>query len=112
MISNQNVSLDTLGSGLKCVVCHSPASAVDYFGVVVNAGSRDVEHTIFKGTGRRRSWHILNRMESVGGELNAFTSKESTTIYTVAPAGNLLRSADLIADLVTDSRFPESKLDK
>lgn len=123
MISNQNVSLDTLGNGLKCVVCHSPASAVDYFGVVVNAGSRDdypgadglahfVEHTIFKGTGRRRSWHILNRMESVGGELNAFTSKESTTIYTIAPAGNLLRSADLIADLVTDSRFPESELDK
>lgn len=42
---------------------------------------------LFKGTSRRRSWHILNRMETVGGELNAYTTKEETVIYTDLPVG-------------------------
>ena len=71
-----------------------------------------VEHTIFKGTDRRRSWHIINRMESVGGELNAFTSEEATTVYSSFPAGNLTRAVELIADLVSRSRFPEAEIDR
>ena len=100
-----------------------PFDAVEYFGVVVDAGSRDdsdgchgiahfVEHTLFKGTTRRKSCHIINRMESCGGELNAFTTKESTTIYSVFPSGNLSRAVDLIGDLVINSQFPDKELDK
>lgn len=98
-------------------------SAVGYCGVAVRVGSRDeapdshglahfVEHTIFKGTTKRRSWHIINRMESVGGELNAFTTKEETVVYSAFPKGNLARAAELIADLVTSSQFPERELEK
>lgn len=96
---------------------------VEYFGLVVNAGSRDelepdyglahfVEHTIFKGTAKRHSWHINNRMESVGGELNAYTTKEETVLYTIFPKGNLLRAAELCSDLVSASVFPEKELKK
>lgn len=113
----------TLTGGLRIVYHRVERASVDYFGVVVNAGSRDdpddafglahfVEHTLFKGTVRRRSWHIINRMEAVGGELNAFTTKESTTVYTIAPAGNLRRSVDLIADLTINSSFPEIEIEK
>lgn len=90
---------------------------------MVNVGSRDesadrfglahfVEHTIFKGTRHRRSWHISNRMEAVGGELNAYTTKEETVLYTVAPRYNLPRSIELLGDLITDSLFPAAELDK
>ena len=111
-----------LSNGLRIVHCHH-RSQVEYCGVTVNAGSRDespehyglahfVEHTIFKGTDRRRSWHIINRMEAVGGELNAFTTKEETTLYSVFPYGNLDRAVELQADLIAHSRFPQAEIDK
>lgn len=97
-------------------------SLVSYIGLAINAGSRDepasldglahfVEHTVFKGTDSRSSWHISNRMESVGGELNAYTSKEETVIYTCAPAGNASRAIELLADIVANSRFPLKEID-
>lgn len=110
-------------NGLR-VLCHTTAtSGVECCGIMVNAGSRDeardreglahfVEHTLFKGTLRRRAWHILNRMESVGGELNAYTNKEETTVYTVAPSGHFDRSCELIADIVINSDFPANELEK
>lgn len=112
----------TLSNGLRMVCVKTPGQA-DYFGVTVNAGSRDesadhfglahfVEHTIFKGTTHRRACHIINRMEAVGGELNAFTSKEETTVYSIFPHGNLARGMELIADLLTHSIFPENELRK
>lgn len=113
----------TLANGLRMGYRHVPQAPVEYCGVVVHVGSRDdahdalgmahfVEHTIFKGTARRKSWHIINRMERVGGELNAYTTKEETVVYTAAPAGNLRRAMELIADLVMNSRFPQPELDK
>ena len=104
------------------LVCRQSSSDVDYCGVVVNAGSRDesaetyglahfVEHTIFKGTRRRRSSHIINRMEAIGGELNAYTTKEETVIYSIFPHGHLQRATDLIADLVIYSQFPQAEID-
>lgn len=118
--------LDTEIFDLPCgmrLVCHRAPLVLEYFGVAVNAGSRDeqegefglahfVEHTIFKGTGRRRAGHIINRMEAVGGDLNAFTSKEETNVYSVFPRGNLVRAIELIADLLVNSRFPEKEIDK
>lgn len=91
--------------------------------MAIMAGSRDessdewglahfVEHTIFKGTRKRRSYHVINRMETVGGELNAYTTKEETFVYSTAPAGNTARAVELIADLVVNSTFPASELDK
>ncbi len=91
--------------------------------MVIGAGSRDespadyglahfVEHTIFKGTATRRSYHIINRMEAVGGELNAYTTKEETAVYTVAPAGHIERSAELLSDLIYNSVFPTDELNR
>ncbi|MCM1521322.1 MAG: insulinase family protein [Muribaculaceae bacterium] len=120
---DDNITYFTLPSGMRAVCIHRPGAVVGHCGVVVNAGSRDetsevegvahfVEHTIFKGTQRRRGWHILNRMEAVGGELNAYTTKEETVVYSTYPAGNTLRAFDLIADLVENSIFPEGELEK
>lgn len=116
------ITLFTLDNGLRCVHRRAPGG-VAYCGIVVNAGSRDedadhqglahfVEHTIFKGTRHRSSWHISNRMESVGGELNAYTSKEETVVYTAAPAGEPARALELLADLVMYSVFPADELEK
>lgn len=113
----------TLTNGLQVIHRRTPGGAAGYFGVTVRAGSRDeaegqfglahfVEHTIFKGTARRSAWHILNRMEAVGGELNAFTSKEETTVYTAFPAAQLSRAAELVADLILNSRFPAAELQR
>lgn len=114
--------IHTLPNGLRAVVAQADSN-VSYIGAMVNAGSRDegpdceglahfVEHTIFKGTQRRRSCHIASRMESIGGELNAYTTKEETMIYTNAPAGYASRSFDLIADLIKNSVFPDKEIDK
>ncbi|MCM1482691.1 MAG: insulinase family protein [Muribaculaceae bacterium] len=116
------ISYHTLPNGLKCVHALSAGNA-EYFGALADTGSRDeapgreglahfVEHTIFKGTARRRSWHIINRMESVGGELNAYTTKESTAVYSLFPNGNIDRSMELVADLITGSRFPRAEIDR
>lgn len=112
----------TLGNGLR-VVLRQTRSAVSYIGVAVGAGSRDegddrqglahfVEHTIFKGTRRRRSWHISNRMESIGGDLNAYTSKEETLIYTASPAGYAERAIELLGDIIANSTFPGAELER
>lgn len=116
----ENSTIHRLSNGLR-VVYSRRGGNVAYCGLAVNAGSRDeqslhglahfVEHTIFKGTRRRRSWHILNRMELVGGELNAYTTKEETLVYSVFPTGNMERAVELIADLVQNSIFPERELE-
>ena len=119
---NQQIQTISLDNGARMIVWERK-DVVEHFGVIINAGSRDedsrhhglahfVEHTIFKGTPSRRSWHILNRMEGVGGELNAYTTKEETVIYTVAPAGNVDRAMDLVCDIVSNSSFPERELAK
>ncbi len=116
------VTLSVLPSGLR-VVTRRCEAAVEHCGIVAGVGSRDddeqapgmahfVEHTIFKGTARRSSSRIINRMESVGGELNAYTTKEETVVFTVAPSGNADRALELVADLITGSQFPEKELEK
>ena len=111
-----------LPNGLRIV--HLPAaSPVSYCGFAVNAGTRDeeadefglahfVEHMIFKGTEKRKSWHILNRMENVGGELNAYTTKEETFVYSIFMEEHFRRAFELLADLVFHSQFPEQEIEK
>ena len=116
-----NYATHILPNGLRVAVSHTDAR-VAYIGVAAGSGSRDeepqrqglahfVEHTLFKGTFRRRSSAISRRMESIGGELNACTSKEDTIIYTSAPAGNADRALELLADIVANSTFPASELE-
>ncbi|MDR2057710.1 MAG: insulinase family protein [Dysgonamonadaceae bacterium] len=98
-------------------------SPVSYCGFAVNAGTRDeeahqqglahfIEHMLFKGTHKRKAWHILNRMENVGGELNAYTTKEETFLYAVCLSENIERAIELLSDLIFNSRFPEMEIDK
>lgn len=112
-----------LSNGLRVVCRQRPGATVSYIGIAINAGSRDedsdheglahfVEHTIFKGTKKRKGWQIYNRMESIGGELNAYTSKEETMIYTTSPAGYEERAIELIADLVRSSSFPKEEIER
>ena len=117
-----SITYHTLTNGLRLVHVNMPTQ-VAWCGLAINAGSRDeidghhglahfVEHTIFKGTSHRRAWHILNRMERVGGELNAYTTKEGTMLYSVFPKQYLDRAVDLLADLVQWSVFPQDELDR
>ena len=71
-----------------------------------------VEHLIFKGTQKRRAWHILNRMENVGGDLNAYTNKEETVIYSAFLKEHFQRAAELLTDIVFFSTFPQHEIDK
>lgn len=112
----------TLSNGLRIV--HLPSnSPVSYCGFAVNAGTRDeeasefglahfVEHMLFKGTAKRKAWHILNRMENVGGELNAYTTKEETFVYSVFMEEHFGRAFELLNDLVFHSRFPRQEIEK
>ena len=114
--------IHTLPNGIRLI--HRPdKNAVTYCGVVVNTGSRDesedeqgmahfIEHMLFKGTERRRSGHIINRLENVGGELNAFTSKEETVVYAAVLNEYFDRAMELIADIVLHSVFPQKEIDK
>lgn len=114
--------IETLPNGLR-IIAEKSSGNVAYIGVLTNAGSRDdsegcdglahfVEHTLFKGTASRNSWQISNRMESVGGELNAYTTKEEIMLYTNAPSGYERRAVELLADLVEKSEFPAVELDR
>lgn len=122
MKEENRYTVTTFSNGLRAV-CYQRSGLVSYIGVAVNAGSRDeserceglahfVEHTIFKGTSKRKAWQISSRMEIVGGEINAYTSKEETVVYTNAPSGYEDRALELLADLITSSCFPEKEIDK
>lgn len=115
-------NIHTLSNGIR--VLHLPdAMPISYVGVAVDTGTRDellnesgmahfVEHLLFKGTKHRRSWHIINRLESVGGQLDAYTTKEETYIYATVPNEYTNRALELLADVVLNSTFPESEIEK
>jgi predicted Zn-dependent peptidase len=111
-----------LANGIRII--HKKTDAyVAHCGLTINAGSRDelaheqglahfIEHVIFKGTNRRRTHHILSHMENVGGEINAYTSKEDTCIYASFISSFYQRWFDLVSDIVFNSVFPEKELQK
>ena len=115
-------NIHTLSNGLRII--HEPSSSkVAYCGFAVDAGTRDeaeneqgmahfVEHLIFKGTRKRKAWHILNRMENVGGDLNAYTNKEETVIYSAFLTDHFGRALELLADIVFHSTFPQNEIEK
>lgn len=112
----------TLPNGLRLAHLHT-CSPVAYCGFAVNAGTRDenpeehglahfVEHMLFKGTERHRANYILNRMETVGGELNAYTTKEETFVYSIFMRDHFLRAFDLLVDMLFHSTFPMAQIEK
>ena len=118
----ENYHIQTLDNGLRVIHLPSPTN-VAYCGIAIDAGSRDerdgehgiahfCEHLLFKGTRRRKAWHIINRMDSVGGDLNAYTNKEETVVYAAFTKQHFARAVDLIADIVFHSTFPQHEIDK
>ncbi len=112
----------TLSNGLR-IILQPTEGQVSYAGFAINAGTRDeradqpgmahfVEHMLFKGTEKRKAWHILNRMEKVGADLDAYTNKEETVVYSVFLQEHLKRAVDLMADLVFHSTFPQAEIEK
>ena len=113
---------ETLANGLRVIHLWSPSPVV-YCGYEVCAGTRDescgeegmahfCEHVTFKGTARRTAMQVLNRLECVGGELNAYTNKEDTVYYAAILKEHLARAVDLLTDMVFHSTYPQHEIDK
>lgn len=117
-----NIESRILNNGIKVVHLRTP-SPVAYCCMMVNAGTRDeldyehgiahfIEHVIFKGTKRRKAYHIMNRLDDVGGELNAYTSKEETVVHATFLKEDYHRAVELLYDILFRSTFPEKELVK
>lgn len=109
-----------LSNGIR-IIHQQTNSPVGHFGVLINAGSRDeneeehglahfIEHSVFKGTNKRKAFHVLSRIEGVGGELNAYTTKEETVLYATFLTEYYERTAELISDILFNSIYPEKEL--
>jgi len=114
--------LHTLSNGIRLIHKNS-SGLVGHFGIIINTGSRDedddeqgmahlIEHSIFKGTHKRKAYHILSRLEDVGGEMNAYTTKEETCIHASFLTNYYERTIELISDIVFNATFPETELAK
>lgn len=111
-----------LDNGIRCIFQQRKSSIV-HVGLMINAGARDedkereglahfIEHALFKGTKKRKAYTILNRLEAVGAELNAYTTKEETCVYASCLEPDVPRSLDLLRDIVFNSIFPQNELEK
>lgn len=112
----------TLGNGIRLV--HHPVSGmVAHCGLIIGTGSRDeeshehgiahfIEHMLFKGTSKRKAYHILSRLEDVGGELNAYTTKEETAVHASFLKDDYERAIEIISDIIFNSVFPEKEIEK
>ncbi len=114
--------LHTLDNGIR-LVHHRIPGLVAHCGLIINTGSRDetvpehgmahfIEHVLFKGTKKRKAYHILSRLEDVGGELNAYTTKEETAVHASFLKEDYERAVELISDITFNSIFPEKEIEK
>lgn len=112
----------TLNNGIRLIHQHTN-SPVAHCGIIINTGSRDeleqqhglahfIEHLIFKGTKKRKAHQILSRMEDVGGEMNAFTTKEETCLQTSFFNNYYSRAFEILTDILFHSTFPEKEIGK
>lgn len=111
-----------LPNGIRCVHRQTRTPAA-YCSLTINTGSRDelpsehglahfIEHSLFKGTRRRKAYQINCRLENLGGELNAFTTKEETVVHATTLRGDFAKAAELIADVVFFSAFPPKEIER
>lgn len=114
--------LVTFPNGIRLVYKEVPSTKIIHGGFVLDIGSRDEsseeqglahfwEHMAFKGTSRRRAFHILNRLDSLGGELNAYTTKEKICFYASILDKYFEKALDLLTDITFDSVFPEPQIE-
>jgi predicted Zn-dependent peptidase len=114
--------INTLDNGIRLVHYQIPG-LVAHCGLIINTGSRDesdsehgiahfIEHMLFKGTKKRKAYHVLSRLEDVGGELNAYTTKEETAIHASFLKEDYERAIELIADITFNSIYPEKEIEK
>ena len=112
----------TLDNGIR-LIHQQTNSPVAHLGVLINTGSRDeaedehglahfIEHSVFKGTRKRRAFHVLSRIEDVGGELNAYTTKEETTLHSTFLRQDYERAAELLADILFASVYPQKEINR
>lgn len=115
--------LFTLPNGIRVVHKQVTTTKVAHCGFVLDIGSRDEdedqqgiahfwEHMAFKGTAKRKSYHIINRLESVGGDLNAYTTKEKIYFYATILDKHYERAFELLTDITFNSNFPEKEIEK
>lgn len=118
-----DIQIYELDNGLRVLYKHIPYTRTVHCGYVINTGSRDdaegsmgmahfIEHMIFKGTSKRKTFHILNYLESVGGDLNAYTSKEKICLYASLVSEYFDRACELLTDITFHSTFPEKEIGK
>lgn len=116
-------NLHTLKNGIRVVHNRVTSTKIVHCGIMLDIGSRDEntanqgithfwEHMAFKGTRKRKAFHILNRLESLGGELNAFTDKEKILFYASLRDDYFERAVELLADITFDSVFPAPQIDR
>ncbi|MEL7586813.1 MAG: pitrilysin family protein [Prolixibacteraceae bacterium] len=116
------INTSRLKNGIR-IIQQQVESPAAHFGIILNTGSRDelpeeqgiahfIEHVIFKGTKKRKAFHVISRLEDVGGELNAYTGKEETAVYATFLNEHYDRSLELISDIITNSTFPEKELER
>lgn len=113
-------TLHTLPNGLKVAHKRVTGTRLVHCGFIIGAGSRDddkhpgvahcLEHMLFKGTEKRKTIHVLNHLEVVGGEMNAFTTKEITAIYASVQSTHYARAVDILADVTFNSSLLEQEL--
>ena len=122
MIKHIQHETNTLPCGLR-IVCAPRRSQIVYCGIAVDAGTRDelstesgmahfTEHMTFKGTARRTARQIITRMESVGGDLNAYTGKEETVYYCTTLRPHLSRAVELLLDITLNSSYPQREMER
>ncbi|MBR2424636.1 MAG: insulinase family protein, partial [Tidjanibacter sp.] len=113
----------TLDNGIRCILKRVPTSAVCYCSMTIGAGSRDeeqgeygiahlLEHTLFKGTRKRKAWQVNCRLENLGGEINAFTTKEETVVHATVLRRDFEKAVELLDDIIFHSTFPDAEVAK
>lgn len=123
MIDESPYTIYTFKNGIRLIHQRTGYSDIAHAAILINAGTRDeaegkeglahfIEHSLFKGTAKRKSIHILNRLEVVGGELNAYTTKEETCIHASFMKQHFERAMELMCDIVFNSVFPTKELEK
>ncbi len=117
-----NLLFHTLDNGIR-LVHHPLPGIVAYCGLVINTGSRDeaaaeqgmahfIEHMLFKGTRKRKAYYVLSRLEDVGGELNAYTTKEETAVFASFLKDDYDRAIEILHDITFNSVLPEKEIEK
>ncbi len=119
----EEYNLHTLPNGIRVVHKQVPHTQIAHWGIMLDIGSRDElphqqglahfwEHMAFKGTQKRKSYHIINRLETVGGELNAYTTKEKICFHASLLASHSDKAIELLSDISFHSIFPEKQIEK